>query len=399
MNKVYPASLLGLCLATTICAEESENLIQKDNWVLDGDVWMQESSGGKDYQSDFNIRFGAEGGTATQDLDFSAYEQVDAFNYSMMAIGCNNSGNSWCDTGTGYDELIVTLNYGDEQWVHNITLDYADGFTLHEATSIPTGYSTTGSVSIWGKDVGVWPGWYGPVTADHTFTVTYSVPQYDVVLDTPGFLDNVTGTQDNIMDIAVSHDDTMLQQQDLSVPDVADAVEMDMQMDMQMDMDMAMDTQEIQVELEIQEPEAEIQVEAEAEVEIEIEIEQPQEAEAQQELEAEPEQTQEQEPEPEQEQAQEQRSIRLDTIMDNVTIGGVSATDLGQTDAYNQVAQAVAISLLTAPRIKDTYIEDAPFYKQAQLKDGSLNKSYTGYAARSNSVINRMVDMQWQRLR
>jgi hypothetical protein len=168
-------------------------------------------------------------------------------------------------------------------------------------------------------------------------------------------------------------------------------------MDMDMDMDMAMDTQEIQVELEIQEPEAEIQVEAEAEVE--IEIEQPQEAEAQQELEAEPEQTQEQEPEPEQEQAQEQRSIRLDTIMDNVTIGGVSATDLGQTDAYNQVAQAVAISLLTAPRIKDTYIEDAPFYKQAQLKDGSLNKSYTGYAARSNSVINRMVDMQWQRLR
>jgi len=389
MNKVYPASLLGLCLATTICAEESGNLIQPDKWVLDGDVWMQESIGGKDYESDFNIRFGAEGGTATQDLDFSAYEQVDAFKYSMMAIGCNNSGNSWCDTGTGYDELIVTLNYGDEQWVHNIKLDYADGFTLHEATSIPTGYSTTGSVSIWGKDVGVWPGWYGPITADHTFTVTYSVPQYDVVLDTPGFLDNVTGTQDNIMDIAVSHDDTMLQQQDLSVPDVADAVEIDMQMDM------AMDTQEIQaeveVELEIQEPEAEIQVKAEAEVE--IEIEQPQEAEAQQELEAEPEQ------EPEQEQAQEQRSIRLDTIMDNVTIGGVSATDLGQTDAYNQVAQAVAISLLTAPRIKDTYIEDAQFYKQAQLKDGSLNKSYTGYAARSNSVINRMVDMQWQRLR
>ena len=166
-----------------------------------------------------------------------------------------------------------------------------------------------------------------------------------------------------------------------------------------------MDTQEIQVDLEIQEPEAEIQVEAEADVE--IEIEQPQEAEAQQELEAEleaePEQTQEQEQEqeqePEQEQAQEQRSIRLDTIMDNVTIGGVSATDLGQVDAYNQVAQAVAISLLTAPRIKDTYIEDAQFYKQAQLKDGSLNKSYTGYAARSNSVINRMVDMQWQRLR
>ena len=379
MNKVYPASLLGLCLATTICAEESENLIQKDKWVLDGDVWMQESIGGKDYESDFNIRFGSEGGTATQDLDFSAYEQVDAFNYSMMAIGCNNSGNSWCDTGTGYDELIVTLNYGDEQWVHNITLDYADGFTLHEATSIPTGYSTTGSVSIWGKDVGVWPGWYGPVTADHMLSVTYSVPQYDVVLDTPGFLDNVTGAQDNIMDIAVSHDDAMLQQQDLSIPDVADVVEIDMQMDMAMDMD----TQEIQVELEIQEPEAEIQVEAEAEVE--IEIEQPQEAEAQQELEA----------EPEQEQAQEQRSIRLDTIMDNVTIGGVSAADLGQTDAYNQVA----ISLLTAPRIKDTYIEDAPFYKQAQLKDGSLNKSYTGYAARSNSVINRMVDMQWQRLR
>ena len=70
---------MGLCLTTsTYSKETTENLIEKENWVLEGDVYMQETIGNQGYDSSFNIRFGKEGGTATQQLDFSAYEQVDA---------------------------------------------------------------------------------------------------------------------------------------------------------------------------------------------------------------------------------------------------------------------------------------------------------------------------------
>ena len=327
---------MGLCLTTSTYSEETtENLIENENWVLEGDVYMQETIGNQGYDSSFNIRFGKEGGTATQQLDFSAYEQVDAINYRMLAIGCNNEGTQWCHAGTAYDEVIVTLNYGDEQWQHNITLDYLDGFSLHEATSVPTGYSTTGSVSIWARDVGLWNGWYGPVTADHYLSVTHSVPAYDPVLDDPNFLNSITGVQDNIMNVAIHHE---------PVP---------------------------QIEL-IATPQPQV---------LQVELKQPQ-----------PQQQQQQQPQKE----SSKNVTRLNTVMDNVTIGGVPASELGSTDAYNQVAQAVAISLLTATVIKDTYIADAPFYNQEQLEDATLSDSYTGYVAINRSRINQLVDMQWQ---
>jgi hypothetical protein len=55
------------------------------------------------------------------------------------------------------------------------------------------------------------------------------------------------------------------------------------------------------------------------------------------------------------------------------------------------------MSLLTATRIEDTYIADAPFYNQEQLEDATLDDSYTGYVAINRSRMNQLVDMQWQR--
>jgi hypothetical protein len=106
---------------------------------------------------------------------------------------------------------------------------------------------------------------------------------------------------------------------------------------------------------------------------------------------------QQQQPQPQKESSK--NVTRLNTVMDNVTIGGAPASELGSTDAYNQVAQAVATSLLTATVIKDTYIADAPFYNQEQLEDATLNDSYTGYVAINRSKINQLVDIQWQKLR
>lgn len=343
-----------LCLITTTYSEESDNLIVKEAWQLEGDVKIQERgwSGGTQH----NIRFGTEGGTATQQLDFSAYEQIDAINYSMMAIGCNNSPEILDCTGTTYDQLIVTLNYGEEQFIHNISLDNNDGFTLHEAVSVPTGYSTTGSVSIWGRDAGAWAGWYGAVTEAHSLSVTYSIPEYDVVLDDPNFLNNMTGVHDNIMDVAMHHE-PMPQHHEHQ----------------------QMDTLSVDVELEL--PPIQHQEMQQQKIEVvEMQQELPPLAEVKQ---AEPQ--------------QERKNVRLDTIMANVTIGGVPASELGQVDAYNQVAQAVAMSLLTATRIEDTYIADAPFYNQERLEDATLDDSYTGYVAINRSRMNQLVDMQWQR--
>tara|TARA_R110000782_G_scaffold5578_1_gene19323 strand:- start:643 stop:1806 length:1164 start_codon:yes stop_codon:yes gene_type:complete len=385
---------LALCLVTTTYSDESDNLIVKEAWQLEGDVKIEERgwSGGTQH----NIRFGTEGGTATQQLDFSAYEQIDAINYSMMAIGCNNSPEILDCTGITYDQLIVTLNYGEEQFIHNISLDNNDGFTLHEAVSVPTGYSTTGSVSIWGRDAGAWAGWYGPVTEAHSLSVTYSIPEYDVVLDDPNFLNNMTGVHDNIMDVAMHHEPMPQHHEHQQM----DMLSVDVKLELPPIQHQEMQQQKIEmVEMQQGPPLLAEVKQAEPQQERDEPIHKSQAAEepAQKQEQQEPSEPEQREEPKKQEQQQERKNVRLDTIMANVTIGGVPASELGQVDAYNQVAQAVAMSLLTATRIEDTYIADAPFYNQEQLEDATLDDSYTGYVAINRSRMNQLVDMQWQR--
>jgi hypothetical protein len=84
-------------------------------------------------------------------------------------------------------------------------------------------------------------------------------------------------------------------------------------------------------------------------------------------------------------------------MMENVTIDGVPAADVGKVDAYNQIAQAVAISLLTAPQLKEVPLLDAPFYEEKSIPDGNIPKAYTGYINYNSEKINKMVDLQWQK--
>lgn len=342
--------ILLLILTTSIGAEVTENLIDPDAWVLEGDVMIEEAGTWQGQEHDA-IRFGKDGGTATQTIDFSIYEELNTIKYGMEAIGCNNTGQSWCDVGTAYDELVITIKYGDEEFVYIVELDYNDGFVYFDNVVDPVAtYADSGWIRIYGRDVGVWSGWYGPITHSQFLEVNYTIPTYDPVRDDPDFMKRITG-ENQVLDIAMMQHD--IKPQEIKIEPVK--------------------VEEIKVENDIK-PQASPKIESKQE-QPEVKVE------------AKPKETTSNQP---------NKDIRLDRIMDNVTIGGVPANETQDHDSYNQIAQAVAMSLLMAPEIKEVDLKDAPFYKQEQLADSKLNKVYTGYNAYNSALMNNLVDMQWQ---
>ena len=340
--------LLIALIVTSADAETTPNLIDPNAWELEGDVMIEPAGKWQDQNHDV-IRFGKDGGTATQALDFSAYEELNSIKYGMSAIGCNNQGTSWCDVGTAYDELVITLKYGDEEFIHNVELDYNDGFVNFDTVVDPVAtYANSGYIQIYGRDVGAWTGWYGAVTHSHFLEVNYTIPTYDPVKDDPDFLKNITGEK-HVLNIVTKPE-----------------------------------------HIKIEQP---IKLEQPARIEIKSEPIK---------LEVKPQQIKVEQKPIEQKEVKQQASpskLRLSSIMQNITIDGVPASETQDSNSYNDVAQAVAISLLTAAKIKDAYIADAPFYNQKQLEDATLNDGYTGYVAINRSKINQLVDMQWQKLR
>ena len=332
--------LLAL-LITSVGAEVSENLIDPNAWEIEGDVL---------YSPGNYIRFGTDGGSATQDIDFSTYEQINTIKYGMQAIGCNNEGYSWCDVGTAYDELVITLKYGDEEFVYNVQLDYHDGFISFDNVVDPVAtYADSGWIKIYGRDVGVWSGGYGPITQNHFLEVNYTIPTYDPVMDDPEFIRNITGETQALESIAIPTATTEI----TPLPEIQTASVIN---------DIKQETSSPKVEPKA--PAPEIKVEAKQSESTDNQTS--------------------------------KNSIRLDTIMQNVTIDGVPASETEESSSYNDIAQAVAISLLMAQEIKEIEFKDVPFYKQEQMPDTEMNKVYTGYNAYNSSLMNKLVDMQWQ---
>lgn len=350
--------LLLALLTTSVDAEVSDNLIDPNAWELEGDVMIEEAGTWQGQEHDV-IRFGTDGGTATQDLDFSAYEQLNTIKYGMEAIGCNNTGRSWCDVGTAYDELVITLKFGDEEFVYTVELDYNDGFVAFDNVVDPVAtYADSGWIRIYGRDVGMWSGWYGPIMHSHFLEVNYTIPTYDPVKDDPDFLKRITG-ETQVIDIATKPEN-------------------------------------LTEEMKLQEP---IKVEQVVKVEMnEIKPQQQQEIKNQEiKVDVKPEQKAEQQQRTKEQTNNDRSRIRLSSVMQNVTINGVPASETQEANSYNDIAQAVALSLLMAKDLEDTKLPDAPFYKQEQMPDAKLNQVYTGYNAINNSKMNKLMDMQWRK--
>jgi hypothetical protein len=371
MKKFTSILLLTITSVATAETAVTGNLIDNEAWVLEGDVYTGTLG------DDFFIRFGTYGGNAYQDLDFSAYDKVEQIKFGTYLLGCNNEGRLWCDEGTAYDEFVVTLTYGNESWEYSHFPKYntQEGFEWFEVQAIPNTFSDYGSINLYGKDTGAWEGWFGPISHSHTLDVTYTM--YDPVMDNPDIFKDFTGEK-----IAVN---TASQQVELDHNGVVKTPETHPNRSSLVELDhlgapKPPQLQPLQQSAPVQpvrtsrSPQQPVSQQKEEDKSVDIKIE----------------------PKTESKSGQ-KAPINLSDMMENVTIDGVPAADVGKVDAYNQIAQAVAISLLTAPQLKEVPLLDAPFYEEKSIPDGNIPKAYTGYINYNSEKINKMVDLQWQK--
>lgn len=184
---------LFLILATqTVRATETTNLLnngsfdnQTEGWELDGTASYDNNNYGEINKS---VRFsGIEGGSVTQDISLgnisTEQKYIDKVNGSVVSIGCNNEGSSWCTTtgtASNLDPVNTTITITDgtqsEVLTHNITSDYNDGvitstFTLDVNKDFNVD-NTNISINVYGHDTGDKVGKFGSIIDDLSLTLT-----------------------------------------------------------------------------------------------------------------------------------------------------------------------------------------------------------------------------------
>lgn len=158
---------------------------QTEGWTLDGTA----SYDGNNY-GDINksVRFsGVEGGSVTQEIvlgNISAEnKEVTTISGSLISIGCNNEGSSWCtETGTAnnLDPVNITMTLSDgtntEVLNHNFTSDYNDGviITNYSVNVVDTFETDNTSLTInyFGADTGDKAGQFGSIIDDLSLSLT-----------------------------------------------------------------------------------------------------------------------------------------------------------------------------------------------------------------------------------
>jgi hypothetical protein len=186
--------MLVITATQTVRATETTNLLnngsfdnQTEGWELDGNVDYD----GKNY-GDLNqsVRFsGSDGGSITQSivLDNVAEQnkEVTSISGSLISIGCNNEGNSWCNaTGTANNldpvNITMTLNDGtnSEVLTHNLTSDFNDGvITSNYSVDVTNTFETANTsltVNYAGADTGNKVGQFGTIIDDLSVSLTLS---------------------------------------------------------------------------------------------------------------------------------------------------------------------------------------------------------------------------------
>ena len=187
--------LMGLFLilvTQTVKATETTNILnngsfnnQTEGWELEGNVAYD----GKNY-GDINksVRFStSDGGSISQDiaLDNITSEQkyISEVHGSIVSIGCNNEGDSWCtETGTAnnLDPVNTTITFTDgtqsEILNYNFTSDYNDGIITSAFTiNLDNDFNidnTSISVNVFGADTGNKIGLFGAIIDNLSLTLT-----------------------------------------------------------------------------------------------------------------------------------------------------------------------------------------------------------------------------------
>lgn len=164
--------LLVALLIPLAHAEETttENLINDYGWTPSGGLLNHYNHHHTDWT----------GGSVSQIIDISAYENQTSYNYNTDVYACENRIFGYCGSGT-LDTFTVTLTLDTgEQWVNT----YAVGNQWEEIdiTYTPTTDASTAELTLYGVDNGYWAGWYGPVFYSGSFTVTFDPTLTEVII-------------------------------------------------------------------------------------------------------------------------------------------------------------------------------------------------------------------------
>ena len=458
MAKLYALILLLYCFSA-VAEDTTENLVDNDNWTVEGDVYTctdcQWNGAGQkmDQNADIIWVYSDEQGTVSQTFDLTPYNDIGQIDYGMSSFGCNNipgGGSLTCNQTNQpeyYDKITVELNYGGQLYTDIVTLDFNDFYVDYSFSVETTFDADSATLSFSSIDPAADANWYmAGATHSAFFNVTYNV--IDLITTTPSL---INPEPDFVVDVPQVSVDIPIQSTGVapSQPEVVTVIEVPVdsagsevpsvtmtntapvivEIAEIQDLDMAspsvdpMDSPEpeIVVEMKTETVEPEVQTdlsEPEQQSETkELEPEPTQQAEAQdQEEKPEPESASEPEAEPQMEVAKEQKPDQQDkqesssesknnTTSENTLVVRINAMDMDQVAAnfesvYNAQAQAVAIAVMTmtAQGYENLpRLEDVEFYEDKGLKDKrGFKDRLWGSIYRDEKLWSEMVDVQYE---
>jgi hypothetical protein len=343
---------------TVIHAETTENLLGSD-WQTTGQVQT-----GDDY-----VRFTYTQGVAKQDIDLSAYDNIEQLTYGADFIGCNNYIGGSCNSTNAqyYDQVVVKLYVDSTVYEDTVTLNYNDGWVTHE-WSVDVVNPASATLQFSGFDPGYWAGWYGAIVRNPYLTANYSWVILEPVVNPTTVAPNIlTNIIDTPVSLDTSHIDMSLDvsPQVNTTSAIADVSSID-----RLDSQAAADLPSEQVKSETTAAETDVTSKTS-----DIRSSDPSSN------------------SPSDELKEQVAEVKVDSKnMDSKSIGSKFG------NAYNPAAQSVMIALMSNQLIPAKQIKNTPFYIDPGLPEANVMRDKPWLGAFASEVkFEQMRDSQWQR--
>lgn len=198
MAKLHPIVLLFF-FASAAAEDTTSNLVDNDNWSIDGDVYTCKdckwngAGQSMDQNADIIWVYSDEQGTVSQTFDLTPYNDIGQIDYGMSSFGCNNTpgdGGFSCDQTSQseyYDQITVELNYGGQLYTDIVTLDFNDFYVDYSFSAETTFDADSATLSFSSIDPAADSNWYmAGATHSAFFNVTYNV--IDLITTTPSLI-------------------------------------------------------------------------------------------------------------------------------------------------------------------------------------------------------------------
>ncbi len=198
MAKLHPIVLLFF-FASAAAEDTTNNLVDNDNWSIDGDVYTctdckwNGAGQSMDQNADIIWVYSDEQGTVSQTFDLTPYNDIGQIDYGMSSFGCNNTpgdGGFSCHQTSQpeyYDKITVELNYGGQLYTDTVTLDYNNFYVDYSFSAETTFDADSAILSFSSIDPAAYSKWYmAGATHSAFFNVTYNV--IDLITTTPSLI-------------------------------------------------------------------------------------------------------------------------------------------------------------------------------------------------------------------